>query len=51
MFNRRSVYARFEDNIWAADLAEMWSVASEKKNLNIYYVSYMFSLNIHGLNI
>ena len=28
-FKRRKVFARFKDNIWAADLA----------NLNIYYVS------------
>ena len=29
----RRVYARFKDNIWAADLAEMGSYSS--KNINI----------------
>ena len=38
-FKRRKVYARFKDNIWAADLAEMESLSSKNKKLNIYYVS------------
>ena len=29
----RKVYARFKDNIWAADLAEMKSLSSKNKNL------------------
>ena len=33
---RRKVYARFQDNIWAADLAEMESLSS--KNKNVKYV-------------
>ena len=33
---RRKVYARFKDNIWAADLAEMESLSS--KNKNVKYV-------------
>ena len=37
-----------KDNIWAADLAEMGSFLLRIKMLNIYYVSYMFSLNMHG---
>ena len=49
-FKRRKVFARFKDNIWAADLAEMGSLSSKNKYLNIYYVSFMFSLNMHGLN-
>ena len=36
-FKKRKVYARFKDNIWAADLAEMESLSSKK--LDIYYVS------------
>ena len=38
-FKRRKVYARFKDNIWAANLAEMESLPSKNKKLNIYYVS------------
>ena len=32
-FERRKVYARFKDNIWAADLAEMGSLSSKNKNV------------------
>ena len=32
-FKRRKVYARFKDNIWAADLAEMGSLSSKNKNV------------------
>ena len=32
-FKRRKVYARFKDNIWAADLAEMGSFSSKNKNV------------------
>ena len=32
-FKRRKVYARFKDNIWAADLAEMESLSWESKNI------------------
>ena len=39
-FKRRKFYARFKDNIWAADLPEMGSLSSQnKKIVNIYYVS------------
>ena len=30
---RRKVYARFKDNIWAADSAEMESLSSKNKNV------------------
>ena len=30
---KRKVYARFKDNIWAADLAEMESLSSKNKNV------------------
>ena len=32
-FKKRKVYARFNDNIWAADLAEMESLSSKNKNV------------------
>ena len=32
-FKRRKVYARFKDNIWAADLAEMGSLSFKNKNV------------------
>ena len=32
-FKRTKVYARFKDNIWAADLAEMESLSSKNKNV------------------
>ena len=35
-FKRREVYERFKDNISAADLAEMESLSSKNKMLNIY---------------
>ena len=35
-FKRRKVYARFKDNSWAADLAEMGSMSS--KNQDVKYL-------------
>ena len=32
-FTRKTVYARFKDNIWAADLAEIGSLSSNKQNI------------------
>ena len=37
-FKRRKVYARFEDNISAADLAEIGSLSSKAEVSNIYYL-------------
>ena len=37
-FKREKVYARFKDNIWAADLTEMGSFFLRIKVLNIYYM-------------
>ena len=37
-FKRRNVYARFTDNIWAADLAEMELLSSKNKNIKYLYV-------------
>ena len=36
-FKRRKIYVRFNDNIWAADLAEMESLSP--KNKNVKYLS------------
>ena len=33
-FERRKVYARFKEYIWAADLAEMGLLSSKNKNVN-----------------
>ena len=43
-FKRREVYARFKDNIWAVDLAEIGSLWNT-------YVSLMFSSNMPGWNL
>ena len=32
-FIRRKIYARFKDNIWAADFAEMGSLSSNNKSV------------------
>ena len=32
-FERRKIYARFKDNIWASDLAEIGSLSSKNKNV------------------
>ena len=50
-FKRTKVYARFKDNIWAADLVEIDSFLLKTKMLNIHYVSQMFSLNMYGLSL
>ena len=42
-FKRRKVRARFKDNIWAADLAEMESMESQPSNNK--NVKYLFSPN------
>ena len=36
---RGKIFARFKDNIWSADLAEMRSFSSKNKNVKCYYVS------------
>ena len=42
-FKRRIVYARFKDNIWAADLAEMESLSSKNKNVKYLCVIDVFT--------
>ena len=32
-FRRRKIYTRFKNNIWSADLADMESLSSNKKNV------------------
>ena len=49
-FKRRKVYARFKDNIWASDLAEIGSLSSKNKNVEYLLCSQMFSLNLHRLD-
>ena len=41
-FKRRKVYARFKDNIWAADLSEVESLSS--KNKNVKYLLYVIDV-------
>ena len=41
-FKRRKVYARFKDDIWAADLTEMKSLSS--KNKNVKYLLYVIDV-------
>ena len=47
-FKGSKIYVKFKDNIWSAHLADCLQTI---KMFNIYYVSQMFSLKIHGLNI
>ena len=41
-FKRRKVYARFKENIWAADLVEMDSLSS--KNQHVKYLLYVIDV-------
>ena len=41
-FKRKKVYARFKDNIWAADLLEMRSLSS--KNQNVKYLLFVIDV-------
>ena len=36
---KKSVYARFKDKIWAADLAEIRSLSLKNKKLDVYCLS------------
>ena len=43
-FKGRKAYARFKDNIWAADLAKMGSLSSKNKNVKyLLCVVYVFT--------
>ena len=50
-YKREKVDPRFKGNILAADLAEMGSLSSQNKVVKYLYVSQIFSLNIHGVNL
>ena len=50
-YKRGKVYPRFKGNILAADLAEMGSLSSQNKVVKYLYVSQIFSLNMHGVNL
>ena len=47
-FKNRTVYSRFKDNIWGADLADM-QLISLKKGLDFYCVLLIFLVNMLGL--
>ena len=49
-FKRTKVYARFTDNTWAADLAEIESLSSSNRKVKSL-LCVMFSLNMHGLKV
>ena len=42
-FKRKKVNAKFKDNIWAADLAEMESLSSKNKNVKYLFCVIDFS--------
>ena len=48
---KKKVYARFNDNIWATDLAEVKLLSSNIEVLNIYFLWQMFSSNMLELNL
>ena len=50
-FEIKKVYARFKDNIWAADLAELGSLSSKNKNVKYLLCVKDVSLNMHELNL
>ena len=50
-FKKGIVCARFKDNAWAADLAEIESMSSKYKNVKYFLCITMFSLNMRGLNL
>ena len=50
-FKRRKVYARFKDNIWAEDLAEIESLSSLKKNVKYSLCVIEVFINMQGLNL
>ena len=47
---RRKIYARFKDDIWAADLAEMGSFSSFNRSIK-YVLCVIDVLHMHGLNV
>ena len=58
-FKRRKVYAKFDENIWAADLAEMETLSSKNKNVKYLLCSadtfakciWVKPINVYGLTL
>ena len=48
-FKKRTVYSGFRDNIWSADLADMQLIRNLIKDLDSYYVLFIFLVNMLGL--
>ena len=48
---RKQFYARFKDNICAADAAEMRSLSSKNRKIKFLLFVIDVFLNMHGLNI
>ena len=48
-FKKRTVYSRFSDNIWGADLADMQLLSKFNKGFRFYYVLLIFLVNMSGL--
>ena len=48
-FLKRTVYSRFKDNIWGADLADVQLIANLIKVLDFYCVLLIFLANMLGL--
>ena len=46
---KRTVYSRFKDNIWGADLANMQLISKFNKDLDFYYMLLIFLVNMLGL--
>ena len=47
-FKRIKVYAKFEDNIWAADLTEIKSLSSKNWGVydNLYYYNFYYNFEL-----
>ena len=48
-FKKRTVYSRFKDTIWGADLADMQLISNLIEGLDFYCVSLICLANMHGL--
>ena len=48
-FQKRTVYSRFKDNIWGADLADMQSIKKFNERFRFLLCVPVFSVNMFGL--
>ena len=48
-FNKRKVHSSFRDNLWGVDLAYMQLLSKFNKDLDFYYVLWIFLVNMLGL--